>query len=351
MYTQRVYVAFTGLICIVIIMVVACVLMVKLRESSHVPPPAQGAAINMYNVAVVFTGRWKFLRILIPYLYRDLRKNGGVIDEVRFMMIKYDASEIDVSRLVKFTETANGVLGKEVFSLHYPKEQSRNIYSFPYFEMLSRLDSNPNLNFFKLDDDIVYIHPDAFSNILQAKSSKCLMHFFNIAGPNWRCSWIHQREGVYNGLNPKNLTFGFDPLAKCGWSGNECAELTLRTFLHHYHKESLDKYFSFDIEYITDQKRFSINAFLFDRGMVDFTALFKTNSIIYDDEHWWTVQYTANSDRVNCVIGKALVVHFSYFKTIRHLLATNLLKEFENILNNNRHQFLLNLELWELIGF
>ena len=32
----------------------------------------------------VFTGRWMHLRILLPYLYRELRQNGGVVDRVMF---------------------------------------------------------------------------------------------------------------------------------------------------------------------------------------------------------------------------------------------------------------------------
>ena len=40
--------------------------------------------------ACVFAGRWMYLRILLPYPYRELRqKNGGVVDRVIFAMIGY----------------------------------------------------------------------------------------------------------------------------------------------------------------------------------------------------------------------------------------------------------------------
>ena len=35
---------------------------------------------------LIFTGRWKFLRVGLPYIYRDVRKNGGVLDRVVFIM-------------------------------------------------------------------------------------------------------------------------------------------------------------------------------------------------------------------------------------------------------------------------
>ena len=37
--------------------------------------------------ACIFTGRWMFLRVLLSYLYRELRQNGGVVDRVLFAML------------------------------------------------------------------------------------------------------------------------------------------------------------------------------------------------------------------------------------------------------------------------
>ena len=38
----------------------------------------------------VFTGWWKYLRNLLPYLYSELLQNGGVVDTVLFAMIGYN---------------------------------------------------------------------------------------------------------------------------------------------------------------------------------------------------------------------------------------------------------------------
>ena len=38
----------------------------------------------------IFTGRWRYLRILLPYLHRELRQNGGEVDKVLFAMLGYN---------------------------------------------------------------------------------------------------------------------------------------------------------------------------------------------------------------------------------------------------------------------
>lgn len=52
-------------------------------------------------------------------------------------------------------------------------------------------------------------------------------------------AWLHQKN---NETNPKNLRFDYSPNADCGWKNSDCAELTLRTFLHHYKQNQLDRY-------------------------------------------------------------------------------------------------------------
>ena len=60
-----------------------------------------------------FTGRWMFLRALLPYLYRQLRQNGGLVDRVLFSMLGY-TSETQ-HKLQHFSTAANTILQYEVF--------------------------------------------------------------------------------------------------------------------------------------------------------------------------------------------------------------------------------------------
>ena len=177
------------------------------------------------------------------------------------------------------------------------------------------------------------------------------MHFFNIAGSNWRCSWIHQRNGVYNETNPKNLTFDFDPSAACGWKGTDCGELTIQTFLHHYKKGQLGQYYFKDTELTPDRSRFSINAYLLDKDLIDIKAMLEVGKIYCDDEKWWTIDYSAKVAHPNCVAGEALVVHFAYRVVAKKLLSLGLLKEFSTIVENNMSSFNAEEHIWEALEF
>lgn len=307
------------------------------------------------NIVFIYTGRWKYLRIQLPHIYRELRKNGGVIDEVRFMMIKYDKQTHQ--HLLHFTEVANAVSKIEIFTLRYlsrPYEkQGDEHYNDPYYDIFSEIVLQPYNKYFKLDDDVVYIHPGAFTAMIQRKNaSQCFIHFFNIAGSNWRCSWWHQKHKLYEETNP-NLSFDYDPFGKCGWKSSDCAELTLRTFLHHHKKNQLDKYFidSGGLYLITDRKRFSINAFLLDKDLIDIEAMMKTGPISKDDEQWWTETYSSKVANPNCVVGGALVVHFAYRTVAMKMLKLGLLQKFEEIVTESKESFEVEPNIWKALGY
>ena len=309
------------------------------------------------NILAIYTGRWQFIRVQLPQVYRELRSNGGILDEVWFMLIKLDKPTRQAVQC--FVEKANIIQGNQVFSIY--DKPSRNIYerilgkedyTYPHYKFFSHLIQFPYDRIFKFDDDIVYIRPRAFNYVVNTKdSSRCFMHFFNIAGSNWRCSWLHQKNGVYNDTNPKNLQFEFNPSAACGWKGPDCAELTVRTFLHHYKKHQLDKYYFKDMELTPDRSRFSINAFLFDKDLIDTKALVKVGKIHRDDEKWWTVDYSAKVRHPNCIIGEALVVHFAYRVVAEKLLTLGLLQEFVEIVKSNAETFKMDESLWRILEF
>ena len=72
--------------------------------------------------ACVFTGRWMYLRILLPYLYRELRQNGGVVDRVMLVMIGY--TEDTHVKLKIFVTAANRILKDQAFQFMYLKERA-----------------------------------------------------------------------------------------------------------------------------------------------------------------------------------------------------------------------------------
>ena len=307
------------------------------------------------NIVFIYTGRWKFLRIQLPHIYRELRRNEGIIDQVWFMMLKYD--DQTHQNICRFVEVANNASKETIFSLHYMGQSSKqkrpgHLYELPYSEFFSGIIEHPYNKYFKLDDDIVYIHPGAFRTMIEKQnSSQCCIHFFNIAGSNWRCSWLHQKNKVYEETNPQQLKFQYDPFAKCGWKESACAELTIHTFLYHHKNNQLKKYFFKDLYLITDRKRFSINAFLLDRKLLDLEAIARVGPIMKDDEEWWTVKYSAEVKNPNCVVGEALVVHFGYSTVNEKLLQLGYLQHFEKIILSSKESFKMKSSVWETLGY
>ena len=300
------------------------------------------------NIIFIFTGRWKFLRIQLAHIYRELHRNGGVIHEVWFMMIKYDKQT--EQSLLKFIEIANNASKHVIFSVHYLGKPPVTFHR-AYKEVFEGIIQHPYDKYFKLDDDIVYIHPGAFRTMIEKQnSSQCFMHFFNIAGSNWRCSWLHQKNDVYNETNPKHFVFDFDPHAHCGWKTADCAELTLRSFMHHHKNNQLERYFFNQLYLTPDRKRFSINAFLLDRHLLTY-EMASIEPIGPDDEQWWTVTYSAKVAHPNCVVGEALVVHFAYYTVNDAMLKLGLLEKFETIVTKNQQSFKMEPEVWKTLGF
>ena len=319
-------------------------------------PVLSGNVPSGSSIAFVYTGRWKFLRIQLPYIFRELRKNGGVLDEVWFMMLNYD--EETHHKLLRFVEVANTALKTNVFYLHFmgfppgKLPPHKMAYRLPYREVLSDMANHPHYSYFKLDDDIVYIHPRAFTVMLREKNvSQCSIHLFNIAGSNWRCSWLHQKNHVYDDTNPENLKFGYSPSADCGWGKPECAELTLNTFLHHQRNNQLDKFLFEGLELISNRKRFSINALLFDMDLINIPIMMEVGPISKDDEEWWTVTYASKLINPTCIVGEALVVHFAYRTVATKMLELHLLEQFEMIVMNAKNSFKMHNEVWKTLGY
>ena len=308
------------------------------------------------NTLVVYAGRWDFLRISFPYIYRELRRNGGALDRVFYMMLNYDNHTL--SKLTKLVRIANKNLKEDVVELHFMGHKpgspppSNIRYTLAYYELFSDLLKNSSNRYFKMDDDIVYIHPGTFGKMIESKNSDCcFMHFANTV-TNWRCNVKHQELGVYDGkdINPKDLKFGFSPNAYCGWKSSECAELTLRAFLHHYRQRQLNKYLFEGNELLMRRKRFSINFYMLDRDLIDLKALLEVGPILADDERWWTQVYALKFNRPNCIVGDSLVVHFSYGTTSRQMLDTGMLSDFETIVQEEVGRS-MDDELWRALGY
>ena len=306
------------------------------------------------NIVIVYVGRWQFLQLQLPYLYRDLRKNGGLLDKVQFMMMMYDGKTRE--RLTNFTETANIILGEEVFTINYmgyiPSilQPGKDIgFLQAFYELCKQLYMNPQHRYFKFDDDVVYIHPEAFKNMIDKSRPDCEIHYFNIAGVNYMCSWLYQKYGVFDGLNPKNYIMQKKWHGGCGYTSVDCAKFTIELFLHFYKESKLEKYFVFDVERLTNRERFSINGFLLQNTSttMKFKEMLEAKKP-KSDESFLHGQFKQTTNPP-CIVGKALIVHFGYTAVTKQLLKLGLLKPFYELVEEAKDTFHMSSELWQVL--
>ena len=136
-------------------------------------------------VICVPSGRYRYLRVLLPYLLAD--RHADVIDEIRLWVntdvptdleyfIRMEQKFPKVKRMLK-----TGQLAKQAYDArrgHYQYNDS--IYRF-YADCIE-----PNTLYCKIDDDICFIHDDFFKNMLRATVDRepwnyaCVGNVFNI---------------------------------------------------------------------------------------------------------------------------------------------------------------------------
>ena len=125
--------------------------------------------------------------------------------------------------------------------------------------------------------------------------------------------------------------------------------MVLRTFVYYYHKKQLSKHLVSERSLTEKGHRFSINFFLLDVDIAHIKQMMELGTI-RDDELWWSSTYSGKASQPNCIVGEALMVHFSYFTTVKQMLELGLLKEFENIALMELGETLLRT-LWNAADF
>jgi hypothetical protein len=305
------------------------------------------------------------LKILLPYLYRDLRVNKGVIDQVIVCTVMCPPA--DLVKLKLFANAVNEIFHQEIFRFEHlgraaydPQKKSYfsapsfMIWREPHFIFVPIAMSNPSVNFVKLDDDVVYVHPTAMRNLFGMRNAtNCSSYVANTVN-HVTTNVIHQDMGIYDDdeLNPRKLFFKDNKgkPVQCGYFWRSCASLTLTTFLKNYKEGKLDKYM-WNHNRALDFGRIGINAYSFDHTSFERDALRASafNVMFLTDEHWLTLVYSYSAKRPHCINGQSLMVHFSYGSTHKYLTdKTDFLDKFECIVHDEIGKSMPQ-NLWDIV--
>jgi len=231
-------------------------------------------------IAFTPAGRKSYLEILKKYIDKE-----DLIDEWQLWLNTGNKEDIDYINSIENEK----IKVKKIDGI--TEQDNYRIYEFYKY-----LDDKDAI-YIRLDDDIVYIHPDAIKNLLKCRleNEEPFVVFANIVN-NAVISNIHQRIGVlgkeygevsknrFDQINFKNLDF---------------AKQIHTTFINNY--KNPEKYY-FENEKINCD--FSINCFAIfgkDIGVVE-----------RDEELYFSFNQPNKLGRHNLICGNALVVHYAF---------------------------------------
>ena len=326
-------------------------------------PLISGSSVDIDNVAVtaiVFCCRSPFFEILDTYLLKSLRVNGGVVDNVVFLMNLRERDNVvnHVAEAVSMT----------------PEYSMVDYGRFVPFTTLYEAFDDSSRVYIKLDDDIVYMSPNAIHDLvsaqLNATPSQCLFSA-NVIN-HTRLSNFHQKHGAMIPLYPSDPrdmrkpftaeappmeaeqalpTFYYenDAYGNCSFWSPMCALVVHENFLRNVRKpDRLELYKGppdialhnlgvSEEPHLVENKhnRWSINFIALTKEIVDKIEL-PTNqyrgSYHNDDENVMTAIWTKDEDCESVAVTSSLVVHFSYHPTTLFLLArTDLLQRYRQL--------------------
>ena len=259
-------------------------------------------------IAACPAGRRRYMEVLLPHLLN----HRGLIDECHLWANTLDpddlawidaacASHPDYLRRIPCPETPNGNATVTTF------------YGLPAYRQ-------PGSIVIKVDDDIVFIAPNAIWNLLtfRLENPDCLLVSANTVNNAW-CDYIRQRSGLM-----RAAPFVADALCTGNsWNSGAWAEAVHRSFLEDLaagdlaaHESAFRRYVLFPGE------RFSIN-FVCWMGE-DMAQLHVTG----DDEHFLSHDGPQQLGRLNAICGSAVVSHFAFFPQRAHMDATDILDRY-----------------------
>ncbi len=117
---------------------------------------------------------------------RNLRENGGILDEVVFAINTDDKDDLTYLDELLTTHPS--------YSKHVPQGDYDSHWWFGNWEAVSERDAV----YVKIDDDVVFIEDDTISTIVKRLTNN--PQYFAVSANvvnNPALSWVHERLGVY----------------------------------------------------------------------------------------------------------------------------------------------------------
>jgi hypothetical protein len=272
---------------------------------------------NKNITVLLFYGRKRNVQILMKYLIPNLRKNGGILDKIKFAVKtknKYDLNYLD--QLIKSN----------------PNEFSKSLFD----PSINKYNKHYNLlkddeYFFKIDDDTLFIQNGTFENMFFEYTEKNHMFLSANVVNHPRLSDVHAFLGAMKPNCNLDSTCVFNKLSFCSqgpvafnnwWKEVECAKLAHESFFENLKNDNLKVYdFGLWDFHYGGYHRYSINFFLSQgRHVNKISRDYDNTPNAGDDEYIISHLIPKKTKKHTFSLGKALVCHYSYYITLDGLL-------------------------------
>lgn len=250
----------------------------------------------MKVVAWIPAGRARYLEVLIPYLLRE----KDLLDCV------YLCVNTESSHDREYIDSLSMQDPSYFQSIYLDRDEKPSRHTVRHFYKYFKEEDTVYL---KIDDDICFLQPGLLKELIQFRIEH--PSYFLVAANlvnNVLCSYIHQHLGA---LNYRCGIYNWDPFCKVGWESGIGAENAHLCFLAAI-KKGIYENFLFPLWEIADYARLSINLICyFGKDAKNFSPLMEE---CQDDESFLTEFLPPILARMNCIYGKKVGAHFSYFK-------------------------------------
>ncbi len=263
---------------------------------------------RLKRIIVTPAGRRRYLKILMNNLDKEIKH----FDEWHLWMNTTDKEDLKYIRKIARENDW-------IKAIKCPVDVYKTLTISKFFPVDA---VDPDAVYLRLDDDICWIALGAVDKMFTFRidNPEYMLVFGNIVN-NAVCGHLHQRFGVNGYEHGKN---GYACMDTVGWYKPEYAEMVHNNFLDRMKNLGLGQYI-FPRWELWDYERFSINVMSW-LGK-DFAKF--GGKVDQDEEPWLTHTLTKDNERIACINGEALFVHFAFY-TQREFLEknTDLLKEY-----------------------
>src|SRR5579885_658660 len=203
-------------------------------------------------VICVPSGRYRYLRVLLPYLLAD--RHASIVDEIRLWVNTDVASDLEYFIRMEQTHPKikrvlpKGQLNKQLYDAkrdHYQYNDS--IYRF-YADCIE-----PNTLYCKIDDDICYVHDEFFHSMFRtvlAREDKNYAFVGNVFNIPYVTKILQERGTIDTKLGQSTG----DPRCPIACTNGEFAAHIHKQFLHLAEMDEVKDLY-FDSHYITGRQR------------------------------------------------------------------------------------------------